>query len=161
MDVSENNGTPKSSILMGFSIINHPFWGTPIFGNTHMCNIRKGTGDSYQGLIIIKCQPSVGFFFRSYTSWWLNQPIWKICASQIGSFPYVGMKIKIFETTTYLSYSTIYIPTDLHISIYIYAYMHICIYAYTYVYIYICVCVSRRLSSEASSIISLLDRPKL
>ena len=27
---------PKSSILIGFSIINHPFWGTPIFGNTHM-----------------------------------------------------------------------------------------------------------------------------
>ena len=25
---------PKSSILIGFSIINHPFWGTPIFGNT-------------------------------------------------------------------------------------------------------------------------------
>ena len=36
MDVSENSGTPKSSILMGFSIINHPFWGTPIFGNTHI-----------------------------------------------------------------------------------------------------------------------------
>ena len=29
-------GTPKSSILIGFSIINHPFWDTPIFGNTHM-----------------------------------------------------------------------------------------------------------------------------
>ena len=27
MDVSENCGTPKSSILVGFSIINHPFWG--------------------------------------------------------------------------------------------------------------------------------------
>ena len=27
---------PKSSILIGFSIINHPFWGTPIFENTHM-----------------------------------------------------------------------------------------------------------------------------
>ena len=26
---------PKSCILIGFSIINHPFWGTPIFGNTH------------------------------------------------------------------------------------------------------------------------------
>ena len=26
---------PKSSILIGFSIINHPFLGTPIFGNTH------------------------------------------------------------------------------------------------------------------------------
>ena len=33
--VSENGGTPKSSILIGFSSINHPFWGTPIFGNTH------------------------------------------------------------------------------------------------------------------------------
>ena len=32
----KNNGTPKSSILIGFSIINHPFWGTPIFGNTHI-----------------------------------------------------------------------------------------------------------------------------
>ena len=30
MDVSENNGTPKSSILIGFSIINHPF-GVPLF----------------------------------------------------------------------------------------------------------------------------------
>ena len=36
MDVSENSGTPKSSILIGFSIINHPFWGTPIIGNTHI-----------------------------------------------------------------------------------------------------------------------------
>ena len=36
MDVSENSGTPKSSILIGFSIITHPFWGTPIFGNTHI-----------------------------------------------------------------------------------------------------------------------------
>ena len=35
LDVSENSGTPKSSILIEFSIINHPFWGTPIFGNTH------------------------------------------------------------------------------------------------------------------------------
>ena len=34
--VSENSGTPKSSILLRFSIINHPFWGTPIFGNTHV-----------------------------------------------------------------------------------------------------------------------------
>ena len=34
-DVSENSGTPKSSILIGFSLISHPFWGTPILGNTH------------------------------------------------------------------------------------------------------------------------------
>ncbi len=36
MGVSKNRGTPKSSILIGLSIINHPFWGTPIFGNTHI-----------------------------------------------------------------------------------------------------------------------------
>ena len=35
MGVSLNRGTPKS-ILKVFSIINHPFWGTPIFGNTHI-----------------------------------------------------------------------------------------------------------------------------
>ena len=39
---------PKSSILIGFSIINHLFWGTPIFGNTHiqgLCfNIFSGGG---------------------------------------------------------------------------------------------------------------------
>ena len=38
MDVSKSSGTPKSSILVMFSIINHPFWGTPIFGDTHMRN---------------------------------------------------------------------------------------------------------------------------
>ena len=36
LDVSKNRGTPKSSIFIGFSIINHPFWGTLIFGNTHL-----------------------------------------------------------------------------------------------------------------------------
>ena len=36
MGVSKNSGTPKSSILLGFSIINHPFWDTTIFGNTHI-----------------------------------------------------------------------------------------------------------------------------
>ena len=35
LGVSKNRGTLKSSILIGFSIINHPFWGTPIFGNIH------------------------------------------------------------------------------------------------------------------------------
>ena len=50
MAVSENRGTPKSSILIGVSIINHPFWGTTIFGNTHMKEVtqkQKNTGVSY------------------------------------------------------------------------------------------------------------------
>ena len=43
MGVSENNGTPKSSILIGFSIINHPFWGTSIFGNKHIFPLDTNT----------------------------------------------------------------------------------------------------------------------
>ena len=64
MGVSKNNGTPKSSILIGFSIINHPFWGTPIFGNTHIltkvsakvCRHRSYCGASIGGRL---CWPSV------------------------------------------------------------------------------------------------------
>ena len=45
MDVSENGGFSPQIIhfdrVFRFSIINHPFWGTPIFGNTHMCGIRE------------------------------------------------------------------------------------------------------------------------
>ena len=28
--------TPKSSIFIGFDMINHPFWGTAIYGNPHL-----------------------------------------------------------------------------------------------------------------------------
>ena len=53
MGVSLNAGTPKSSILIGISMINHPFWGTPIFGNTH----------------IYPKQPRV-FFIAHLSNWW-------------------------------------------------------------------------------------------
>ena len=33
---------PESSILMGYSIINQAFWGTPILGNLHMSNSCSG-----------------------------------------------------------------------------------------------------------------------
>ena len=32
---------PNHPILIGFSIKNHPFWGTTIFGNTHMTSLLK------------------------------------------------------------------------------------------------------------------------
>ena len=38
MGVSKNNGIPKSSILIGFSIRNHPFCCTPVLGNTQMAS---------------------------------------------------------------------------------------------------------------------------
>ena len=51
MDVSENNGTPKSSIVIGFSIIHHPFWGTTVFGNTQICanHLWKSDGHPSSG----------------------------------------------------------------------------------------------------------------
>ena len=48
MGVSKNRDTPKSSILIGFSIINHPFWGTPILGNTYIGNHFKNYGSFSQ-----------------------------------------------------------------------------------------------------------------
>ena len=42
VDISKNWGTPKSSILIGFSTVNHPFSGTPIFGNTHVASGYPG-----------------------------------------------------------------------------------------------------------------------
>ena len=55
--VSKNNGTPKSSILIGFSIINHPFWGTSIFGNTHVFSPRQDSTDTQQfvTLFFLRC----------------------------------------------------------------------------------------------------------
>ena len=38
MGGSKKRGTPKSSFLIGFAIVNHPFWDTPIFGNTHIAD---------------------------------------------------------------------------------------------------------------------------
>ena len=52
MGVSENSGFYPQLIhgLIGCSIINHPFWGTTIFGNTQM----------------MMGKPLRGFFFRFY-----------------------------------------------------------------------------------------------
>ena len=47
MGVSKNRGIPKSSHLIGFSIINHPFWGTPIFWKHPY--ISRVAGDSRCG----------------------------------------------------------------------------------------------------------------
>ena len=55
MGVSKNRGTPKTSILIGFSIINHPFWGTPIFGNTQT-NQKNATN------LFAHCTPKPWFF---------------------------------------------------------------------------------------------------
>ena len=46
MGVSVNGGFSRQIIhlIIGFSIINHPFWGTTIFGNTHMLLLFANPG---------------------------------------------------------------------------------------------------------------------
>ena len=52
MGVSKNRGTPKSSILIGFSIINHPFWGTLFLETPISMNIsRTGYQDDIEQTI--------------------------------------------------------------------------------------------------------------
>jgi hypothetical protein len=43
MGFSKNGGTPKSSILIGFSIINHPFLGDPNLWKPHYGTLEKTT----------------------------------------------------------------------------------------------------------------------
>ena len=57
MGVSKNKGTPKSSILIGFSNKPSILGETPIFGNTH---IRHGVLRHCQSLAVLS-QP---FFFQ-------------------------------------------------------------------------------------------------
>ena len=52
---------PKSSILIRISIINHPFWGTPTFGSTHILRAEK-TVMNFHGF----CLGSKG------SCWWLS-----------------------------------------------------------------------------------------
>ena len=58
---------PKSSILIGFSIINHPFWGTTIFGNTHL------GGGFFQILLLFSARIFVGKW-SNLTSDFLGAP---------------------------------------------------------------------------------------
>ena len=92
MGVSENSGTTKSSILIGFSIINHPFWGTPIFGNTHM--VKSWPGQHSMGWEYIHMQIVINSLEKSgkFSTWcsWVNIPYW------VESF----VRGKIFEIYT-------------------------------------------------------------
>ena len=40
LGVPKNDGIPKSSNLIGFSIINHPFWGNPYFWKHPFASLR-------------------------------------------------------------------------------------------------------------------------
>ncbi len=114
MGVSKNNGTPKSSILVGFSIINHPFWGTPIFGNTlivgvffflhflHLKLMGQGAGSNWQAQRQSAITGSGGpdFFwmwnlgsFCFGKGWWIFLLGWEVTVCQV----YRGLGVEVFS----------------------------------------------------------------
>ena len=57
--------SPNHPFLIGFSIINHPFWGTPIFGNTQMEMISNDLYIICKPTWHPRCLP----VFNSYPPW--------------------------------------------------------------------------------------------
>ena len=94
MGVSVNGGTPRSSILIGFSIINHPFWGTTIFGNTHIVTIHvepNHTIHGYQPPHIGKMVALLGMvptIYKVYMGLIIKEPP----SQKYHHFPYEGGK---------------------------------------------------------------------
>ena len=60
MDVSENRGTPKSSILIGFSILNYPFWGARCFWK-HPYDGQQGNSPNFTSRSQANPRPSGAF----------------------------------------------------------------------------------------------------
>ena len=97
MGVSENSGTPKSSILIEFSIINHPFWGTPIFGNTHMLDstydLEHSTPPPFPGCTVfvdIACNLHGFWHVSTYIQNHQNYKYIHLFSLLRGSFGYLG-----------------------------------------------------------------------
>ena len=79
MGVSENNGTPKSSILIGFSIITIHF-GVPLFWETPISRVNTPRDDDVffveGGVILLVCKLLLGIAQddpnKCLTGWWFR-----------------------------------------------------------------------------------------
>ena len=95
MEVSWNRGTPKSSILIGFSNINHPFGGTPIYGNPHMnpaetnIPVRIRTISCQNQLLTISLVPT--YFPWAIPSFFLGERTNK---KDLDRFTYIGLYVR-------------------------------------------------------------------
>ena len=116
--VSKNRGTLKSSILIGIlqiSIINHPFWGTTIFGNTHedILGFETFTRTKYTKPIVES--PLESLIPRSFG-------VGKVALKK-GYIMIYNVCIDIITYIKYISYIFTYI---MYIYIYIIYILHIC-----------------------------------
>ncbi len=82
MGVSKNRGVSPQIIhlFIGFSIINHPFWGTPIFGNTQIiksihvfCDVNIRHSMPLETSHDAKAQAAQPSQLESLQGWWAHQ----------------------------------------------------------------------------------------
>ena len=127
MGVSENRGTPKSSILIGFSTINHPFWGTPIFGIPHICvSARDKQSPRFRAITwqnwtkfspfdATWCSTVADNLHTSYC-WWL-----KSCTSWGNGSQFIPLFTKFYISKRWLfgisSINNIYLVLSIHLSV--------------------------------------------
>ena len=89
------------SILPSWAKVSGPPPNAPQSNPTRGVSIGWFNRDPFNGLLYSLCNWVVSLVFQLVVGW--TNPSWKICASQIGSFPQRGMDIKrIFETTQFL-----------------------------------------------------------
>ena len=109
--VSIRGGTPTSSTLMGFSLINHPVW-VPPFMETPMWN---HDGNFWDGMRV-QCLA--------------------VAQQRLKSFK-AATSVNLPSITSILNHITSLLHMWICIYIYMYIHMYIYIYIYIYVYIYI------------------------
>ena len=104
MGVSINGGTPKSSILMGVSLINHPFLGYPHFWKPlHGCFWRIVVHQS-RGLPFAKTTVRRAVFFVNLPCFpGFNQHKSPWISTEIHYYPWLSMTIHYWIANQFLS----------------------------------------------------------
>ena len=127
LGISWNGGTPKSSILVGFSLINHPFGGTPIDGNLHISFPHWSSAPRRPGPLpgqVVRARR--GFAARLHH----HRAPWRSHRATRGPYDVRQGQVFVEKTHVFFTYTYVYV--------YIYRYIiHTYIYTSIYTYIYI------------------------
>ena len=112
MDVSENSGAPKASILIGYSIINHPFWGPTTHISLQRCINVSVPGFPDPAESAWQRPTHLGAWSKTRWAWcgrlWLHGGRTKLCLGLVAE--------------------AVHNQTDLCLI------LHVCIYSYIYIH---------------------------
>ena len=120
-----NRGSPKSSTLMGFSIINHPFWVTPM-------TMEPPFGTPRAGVISCRPNPNLCVEWPQIVREGLNGAVKVGSWVHVSPFPMATDQVpSVWSTGPKLTGDP---PKNICIYIYIYTLVYIYIHTYTYPY---------------------------